>query len=68
MKSVWYSWLLRPLLWEEDRVLVKVKSWRPSWGPYGLEWPTMLVDTKGGQRMTVTPVWDSARIKKLLRM
>ena len=49
--------LLRLLLADGDR-LVDVVSWRPGWGEYGLEWPTMRVDSPGGSRATVSPVWD----------
>lgn len=38
--------------------LIAVKSWMPSIGKYGLEWPTLLIDTFLGQRETATPVWN----------
>ena len=41
--------------------LVCVKSWRPWWGPFGIEWPCMLID-RGAARLTVSPVWDRARL------
>jgi hypothetical protein len=42
--------------------VVRVKSWRPYWGKYGLEWPTILAD-RMGTRSTVSPVlnWDWLR-------
>ena len=57
------KWFLRLLL--EGDELIRVKSWVPYWGRYGLEWPTMLVDTRSGQRSTVSPVWDKARFSEL---
>lgn len=50
------QWFCRFITTPETR-LVRVKSWRPSRGPYGWEWPTMLIDRKG-MRSTATPVWD----------
>lgn len=48
------GWLLfRP----KDKIL-RVKSWRPSLGKYGIEWPTVLMDRNGYQRCTSTPVWN----------
>lgn len=47
--------------------LIRVKSYRPYLGRYGLEWPTMLIETRGGGRETVTPVWNSAKVQALLR-
>ncbi len=38
--------------------LIRFKSWRPSWGSYGIEWPCMLVDDRYGKRSSVVPVWD----------
>lgn len=46
-----------------DRV-VAVKSWRPSMGPHGVEWPTMLVD-KPSYRRTATPIWNRARLRNV---
>ena len=36
--------------------IVRVKSWYPSIGPYGVEWPTMLVDRVGGQSYALNVV------------
>lgn len=43
----------------ERDVLVKVKSWRPTWEGRGFEigWPTLLVDHNGYERRTETPIW-----------
>ena len=40
------------------KTIIRVKSWRPCWGRYGIEWPSLLVDTIIGQRETVALVWD----------
>lgn len=42
--------------------LVRVRSWRPTWGQYGIEWPTMRVRSPGGHESTMSPVWDRARL------
>lgn len=55
------NWLAKRFL-HNGETLVRVKSWRPSIGPHGVEWPTMLIDTAYGHRMTITPVWDRARL------
>lgn len=54
------------LLEDKDR-LIRVKSWRPSLGPHGIEWPTMLIDRNGYQRCTVTPVWNWALVRHVFR-
>lgn len=38
--------------------IVRVKSWKGWWGPYGFEWPVLLVDHKGGYRSTSSLVWN----------
>lgn len=49
------EWLFKKLrLLDKGARLVKVKSWRMSWGPYGPEWPVLLIDTDG-YRMTSAP-------------
>jgi hypothetical protein len=45
-------------------VIVRVKTWKPWWGPHGIEWPCVLADYQS-RRMTVTPVWNCARISSL---
>jgi hypothetical protein len=55
------------LLEQRDK-LVRVKSWRPWFGPHGLEWPTMLVDAYGYRRVTTSPVLDRTWIRILLRL
>lgn len=57
------AWLL---LNPKDR-LVRVQSWRPSWGKYGLEWPTMLIDRRGFQRSVQTPVWNWPMVRGVFR-
>jgi len=47
--------------------IVRVKSWLPTMGPYGVEWPVLLVDRDGGQRDTIAPVWNWARVKQLFQ-
>jgi hypothetical protein len=49
-------WMMRVLL-GSGYELIRIKSWRPFWGPWGIEFPTMLVD-RMGMRETVTPIWD----------
>jgi hypothetical protein len=57
------EWLLmRPC----DKV-VKVKSWKPAWGKYGMEWPAMLVDMNGYRRVTATPVWNWPLVRGIFR-
>lgn len=55
---------LQWLLLDKDDKLVGVKSWRPSWGRYGIEWPTLLYD-RHGQRINGAPVWDWNRVRGL---
>ena len=55
---------LRRLLLSDREAFVRLRSLRPSLGPYGPEWPTMLVENRCGQRMTVTPVWNLARLRE----
>lgn len=51
MLKKFFTWLY----FKDDKItIVKVKSWN-----------VFLVD-KGGQRMTVSPVWDRQRIKYLI--
>jgi hypothetical protein len=52
--------LCRRFLQAGDRV-VCVKSWRPSIGEYGPEWPCLLVDS-GGERKSLWPIWRFARV------
>ena len=51
-----------------DYKLIKVKSFAFCIGPHGLEGPTMLVDTKYGQRQTIAPVWDMAWLRSRFRL
>lgn len=45
--------------------IIKVKSLKPSFDiykrpgitEYSIAWPTLLIDTPGGQRETMTPIW-----------
>ncbi len=53
-------------LCDEPGKIVRVKSWLPTRGPHGVEWPMMLVD-RHGTRMTCAPVWDRIRISELIR-
>ena len=58
-----FAWLFR-----DDGVhrVVKIKSWQPVMGPYGIEWPTLLVDRQRGcGRQTISPVWNAARVRQL---
>lgn len=55
------AWLL---FRNTNTTVVRVKSWKPSWGKYGPEWPVLLVN-EPGYRRTVAPVWDWCRIKSL---
>lgn len=36
--------------------LVCVKSWAPTLGEFGLEWPLLLID-RGSERLTMAPIW-----------
>lgn len=49
---------------DRNDTIVAVKSWRPTMGKHGLEWPTMLVD-KPSFRRSATPVWDRARLRNV---
>lgn len=55
------------LLVIDVKQIIRVKSWRPFFGRFGVEWPTLLVDSKHGQRQTITPVWDRNRIVDFFR-
>lgn len=60
------KWQLRPsfrrwFLSEGDR-LVRIKSLRPQWGSYGLEWPVLVIKMKGYGQMTITPCWTWQRL------
>ena len=52
----------RLLLLPRDK-LVRVKSWKPARGRYGIEWPTMLIDRGGHRRMTITPIWNWSMVR-----
>lgn len=54
---------LRRWFLDDADTLVAIVSWRPSVGPYGIEWPTMRIDERGYRRRTISPVWNWARIK-----
>ena len=57
--------LLEWLICEPGERIVRVKCWCPSIGRHGLEWPTVLMDTRAGRRQTAAPVWDRARLRQL---
>ena len=67
----WKNMILRILAWvfmPEDRKrgisgeVIKVKSWKPFWGDYGLEWPCMLIQRHGHQRQNISPcIWSYVR-------
>ena len=61
MRRVLAWLLLRP-----GEKLIRVKSWRLVRGEYGIEGPTLLIDTRQGQRQTVAPVWDKHRLRAFL--
>ncbi len=50
-------------LLEPGDKLVKVKSWRVSFGRHGPEWPRLLIDRRGGRRESVTPCWNKGRFR-----
>lgn len=60
------EWLYKRAYWDGKRRcrVIQVKSWRPWWGPYGLEWPVLLVDAP--HRMVTVPVWGWVLIRCLL--
>jgi hypothetical protein len=60
------KWFLEWLCLQSGERIIRVKSWRPSWGRYGIEWPCLLIDRLDGSRSTAWPVWDWIRIKGLL--
>lgn len=57
------------LCFEPGEKIVLVKSWRPTRGPHGIEWPTVLLDRPpiGARRETASPVWDRVRLAQLFR-
>lgn len=46
--------LLTWLVLEKSDKLVAILSLGPSLGPYGIEWPSMRIDSRIGQHMSVT--------------
>lgn len=61
------------LVLDEGERIVRVKSWMPVLcrdhrGQLELTWPCLLVDTRGGIRMSMSPVWDRVRFSKLIGM
>lgn len=62
MKMRFLLWLLKECPGDK---MIRVKSWIPSWGRHGLEWPTMLIETRAGRRMTATPIWDRQFLRGL---
>jgi hypothetical protein len=58
------QWFGKIVLGPHHRV-VRFKSFRPWIGPYGVEWPTMLVDHRG-MRETSTPVWNYYQFRAVL--
>lgn len=57
------KWFCHLLLGSETK-FVRLKSWRPFWGRYGVEWPTMVID-RCGMRSTATPVWDRYHLRAM---
>ena len=55
------SWLLK---YDEHEKIVRVKSYWPCILNGCVEWPVMLIDSRG-RRMTVVPVWDRNRLVAL---
>ena len=53
-------------LCDEPGKIIRIKSWLPTRGRHGIEWPLMLVERQG-RRMTCTPVWDRIRLSELFR-
>lgn len=56
----WFWWLILG----PDVKVVRVRWWMPSMGPWGVEWPVMIVDRLNG-RETIVPVWDKARLVEI---
>ncbi len=54
---------LRRWFLEDDERLVRIKGLMPMVDRYGVAWPTMLIDRRGGGRQTVTPIWNWARLR-----
>jgi hypothetical protein len=55
-------WLIQALLLDSNEKLFQVTSWKPTWGRFGIEWPSMLID-RIGHRAHVAPVWDRCRLR-----
>ena len=53
---------------EDFRRVIRVKSLRPYWDSYShlLAWPSLLVDTRSGDRSTVPPLWNWARLRNVI--
>ena len=60
------GWLLCLLGDDKIKHVVRIKSWVPTKGEYGWEWPVMLVDSVGGSRQTLAPIWDRIRLQSML--
>ena len=54
------------LLNENFRRVIRIKSLTPYWMEGQMWWPCLLVDEQRGNRVTVTPGWNWARIKNAL--
>lgn len=57
--ACWLSFLLL----KKGEKIVKVKSLRPGWGEHGMEWPTLLIDSPGRSRATVSYCWTRGRFR-----
>jgi hypothetical protein len=54
----------RIVLGPEYRI-IRFKSWKLWLGPYGIEWPVILVD-RCGMRSTIVPVWDRYQFRAVV--
>src|SRR5438309_2198152 len=54
------------LLNEDFRRVIRIKSLMPFWCEGQFWWPCLLVDDRGGNRVTVTPGWNWARIRNVI--
>jgi hypothetical protein len=53
------------LLLESGETIIRIKSIVPQMSERGIEWPVLLIETRGGRRMNVVPLWDRARLRVL---
>ena len=53
-----------------DEKIIKVKRWKPyvdrCWGHFVIAWPSYLMRTRSGNRITTTPLWTISTFRNLI--